>query len=115
MPTRQERRAAERDAAKRARGQAGAGAAGGAAAALANVHVNPVGDWSTQAAKPDLLIRALGEKIVKKRQGLTLVNSSTSQLNQSRLCLQKPQQAYHVHLSAQPGTSPPMTPPPTAA
>ena len=55
MPSRQERRKAERDAAKRAPGQAGAGGAGGAggaATALANLSVNPGGDWTTQAADP---------------------------------------------------------------
>jgi len=61
--SRQERRKAERDAAKRKPAQAGtagaAGAAGaegaaGAAAALANMNVNviPLGDWTTQAEDP---------------------------------------------------------------
>jgi len=57
MPSRQERRKAERDAAKRAPGQTGAaGAAGatGAAAALANLNVNPLGDWTTQTADPNV-------------------------------------------------------------
>ena len=73
MPSRQERRKAERDAAKRAPGQAragGAGGAGGAAAALANLHVNanPVGDWTTQASDPTVLTRALGTpEIVRQR------------------------------------------------
>ena len=48
MPSRQERRKAERDAAKRAP-RAGAAGAAGAAAALANLNVNPLGDWTTQA------------------------------------------------------------------
>jgi len=57
MPSRQERRKAERDAAKRAPAAAGAagatGAAGAAtAAARANVDVNPIGDWTTQAEDP---------------------------------------------------------------
>jgi len=52
MPSRQERRKAERDAAKRAPGQAGAGGAGGAAAAGAHVNVTPLGDWTTQAEDP---------------------------------------------------------------
>jgi len=65
MPSRQERRRAERDAAKRAPGQA----AGGAAAARANVITNPVGDWTTQAADPSVLFRALGDDIVKRRAG----------------------------------------------
>jgi len=49
MPSRQERRKAERDAAKRAPAKAGAA---GAAAALANLNVNPLGDWTTQAEDP---------------------------------------------------------------
>jgi hypothetical protein len=57
-PSRQERRKAERDAAKRAPAKTGAaggaGAAGtaGAAAALANLTVNPLGDWKTQEVDP---------------------------------------------------------------
>jgi len=49
MPSRQERRKAERDAAKRASAQAGAagaagaGGAGGAATARAHVNANPTG------------------------------------------------------------------------
>jgi hypothetical protein len=69
MPSRQERRKAERDAAKRAPAQAGAAGAGGAAAAHASANVNPVGDWKTQAADPDLLVRALGGELVKERAG----------------------------------------------
>jgi len=67
MPSRQERRKAERDAAKRAPGQAGAGGAGGAAAARANVIPNPVGDWTTQASDPAMLFRALGADVIKHR------------------------------------------------
>ena len=58
MPlSRQERRKAERDAAKRAPAKttaagAGAGGAAGAAAALANLNVNQLGDWTTQAEDP---------------------------------------------------------------
>ena len=73
MPSRQERRQAERDA-KRvsasgaaggaggagAAGAAGAAAADAAAAALARLNVNPDGDWTTQAADPYALCRALG-------------------------------------------------------
>jgi hypothetical protein len=66
MPSRQEKRAAARDAAQRAPGQAGAGGAGAAAAARANVNMNPVGDWTTQAADPDALFRALGEETVNQ-------------------------------------------------
>jgi len=87
MPSRQERRKAERDASKRAptrAGTAGAGAAAGAgsaaragaaagaaraagaagaagaAAALAHLSVDPGGDWTTQAADPNVLFHALG-------------------------------------------------------
>jgi len=69
MPSRQERRKAERNAAKRAPGQAGAAGAGGAAAALANsnVHVNPVGDWTTQASDPRSLFQAQSLNVVKQR------------------------------------------------
>jgi len=69
MASRQERRKAERDAAKRAPGQAGAGGAGGAAAARANVNMNPVGDWTTQAEDPNVLFRALGAEVVEQRAG----------------------------------------------
>jgi len=51
MASRQERRKAERDAAKRApapAGTAGVAGAAGAAAALANINVKPLGDWKTQ-------------------------------------------------------------------
>jgi hypothetical protein len=56
MPSRQERRKAERDAAKRAPATTGAAGAGGAAAARAgvNVNVNPLGDWTTQTADPNV-------------------------------------------------------------
>jgi hypothetical protein len=67
MPSRQERRKAERDAAKRAPGQAGAAGAGGAAAARANVITNPVGDWTTQTADPNVMFRARGAEFVKYR------------------------------------------------
>jgi hypothetical protein len=49
MPSRQERRKAERDAAKRAPAMAGAG---GAAAARADLNVNPLGHWRTQTEDP---------------------------------------------------------------
>jgi hypothetical protein len=67
MPSRQERRQAERDAAKRAPGQAGATGAGAAAAARANVNMNPVGDWTTQTEHPFVLFRALGVEIVVQK------------------------------------------------
>jgi hypothetical protein len=94
MPSRQERRKAERDAAKRAparAGAAGAGGAGGAggaagaagatraggaggaggaagaAAALANLSVDPGGDWTTQASDPFALYESLGREILKQK------------------------------------------------
>jgi len=85
MPSRQERRKAERDAAKRApaqagaaraaggagaargAGDAGAAGAGGAAAALANANMNPVNDWTTQTEDPSVLFRAVGDVIVAQR------------------------------------------------
>jgi TPR repeat protein len=76
-PSRQERRKAEREAAKRAPARAGAaGAAGanqgaaGATAALGNLNVNvnpPLGDWTTQAKDPNVLFHALGPQMVKQR------------------------------------------------
>ena len=51
-PSRQERRKAEREAAKRAPSNAGAAGDAGAAAALANLNVNPLGHWTTQAEDP---------------------------------------------------------------
>jgi len=50
------RHKAERDAAKSAPAKAGAAGAAGAAAALANLHVNPGGDWTTQAEDPWVLV-----------------------------------------------------------
>ena len=52
MPSRQERRKAERDAAKRPPAKSGAGGAAGAAAARVGVNVIPLGDWTTQAEDP---------------------------------------------------------------
>jgi hypothetical protein len=66
MPSRQERRRAARDAAKRAPGARAAGAAG-AAAALADVNMNPVGDWTTETADPYVLFEAVGAEIVNRR------------------------------------------------
>ena len=76
MPlSRQERRKAERDAAKRpaqasrpAQPAAAGEAATHAAAALANLNVNPGGDWTTQAEDEDSanLIQALGVEKVKQ-------------------------------------------------
>ena len=89
MPSRQERRRAERDAAKRAPARAGAagaeggggGAAGageagggeggagaaGATAALANLGVDPGGDWTTQDEDYRVLVRSLGPRVVQQR------------------------------------------------
>jgi len=55
-PSQQERRKAERDAAKRATARTGAAGATGAAdaAALANQNVNPLGDWRTQEEDPSV-------------------------------------------------------------
>ena len=54
MPSRQERRRAERNAAKRAPAQARAAGAAGASAALANLGMNPAGDWTTQTEDPSV-------------------------------------------------------------
>jgi len=73
MPSRQERRKLERDAAKRAPvpqppAEAGAArAAGAAAAAAALVNVNPLGDWSSQASEGAALFRALGAETVRQK------------------------------------------------
>jgi hypothetical protein len=76
MPSRQERRRAERDAAKRAPARAeaagggavaGAAGAAGVAAALANLSVDPGGDWTTQAEDPLELLRSLGPEILKQK------------------------------------------------
>jgi len=67
MPSRQERWKAERDAAKRAPAKAGAAGdegAAGAAAALANLNVNPLGDWTTQTEDHNVLFQALGVQAV---------------------------------------------------
>jgi TPR repeat protein len=69
-PSRQERRKAEREAAKRAPARAGAAGAAGAAAALGNLYVNvnpPLGDWTTQAKDANALFDALGPQMVKQR------------------------------------------------
>ena len=69
-PSRQERRKAEREAAKRAPARAGAAGAAGAAAALGNLYVNvnpPLGDWTTQAKDPNVLFHALGPQMVQRK------------------------------------------------
>jgi hypothetical protein len=66
MASRQERRKAERDAAKRAPAKAGAAAA---AAAPTTVNVTPLGDWTTQNEDPTMLFRGLGDEIVEQRAG----------------------------------------------
>ena len=58
-PSRQERRQAERDAAKRAPAQAGA--------VRAHVSIS-VGDWTTQEEDGSVLYRALGSKILVKQK-----------------------------------------------
>ena len=60
LASRQERRKAERDAAKAPAqaGSAGARGAGGAVATRANVNANPLGDWRTQAANLCCLMRS---------------------------------------------------------
>jgi len=67
MPSRQERRKQERDAAKRAAAAAGSAGAGGSAAAPANLNVNPVGDWTTQTESPSAMYRTLGGEVVARR------------------------------------------------
>jgi len=71
MPSRQERRQAERNAAKRAPAKATAAGAAGAAAALENlnVNVNQLGDWTSQTEDASVLVRALGVEVVKKMAG----------------------------------------------
>ena len=74
MPSRQERRKAERDAAKRAPGQAGAPTATGAkaiyAAALVDINVRiNAGDWSTQIGDPDMLFESRGAEWVNQKAG----------------------------------------------
>jgi len=60
MPSRQERRKADREAAKRAPAQAGA----------SGVNLGePGGDWTTQASDPGILFRSLGANVVKQRAG----------------------------------------------
>jgi len=108
MPSRQERRKAERDAAKRAPAQAaaaGAAGAAGAAAALANlrVNMNPGGDWTTQAADSNLLLRALGAETVKQRAG---EGDMEAQWSWSCRLLGESAGAEGTPLSAAAGTSP---------
>ena len=71
MPSRQERRKAERAAAKRAPAKAGAaapaGGGGASAAAAPAAPANPGGDWSTQAEDATLLHQALGPDLLKQR------------------------------------------------
>jgi hypothetical protein len=70
-PSRQERRKAERDAAKRAPARAraaGAGGGGGAAADIANLTVNPLG-WTTQNGDHNVMFQALGFENVKRKAG----------------------------------------------
>jgi len=48
--------------------QAGAAAAAAALANL-NVHVSPLGDWTTQASDPSLLCEALGGRTLRQKVG----------------------------------------------
>ena len=73
-PSRQERRKAERDAAKRTPARAGAAGAAGAAAALANLNVTPLGDWTTQAKDP--YVRPDGHCLLAKSYMLSLNSSA---------------------------------------
>jgi hypothetical protein len=81
MPSRQERRRAERDAAKRA-AQAGATAP---AAALVTVSTNPGGDWTTQEGDPNLLRFALGTDVMKQEadKGAMAAGADTRPLSSS--------------------------------
>jgi len=84
-PSRQERRKAERDAAKRAPARSGAGGAGGAAAAraagaaaaLANLTVNPLGDWTTQAEDP--YVEPVGHRLARHVIGCPLTIETSVQ------------------------------------
>jgi hypothetical protein len=67
MPSRQERRKAERDAAKRAAGATAGAARAAAAVANLNVNVNPGGDWTTQTEDRFAFVRALGVEVVRQR------------------------------------------------
>jgi hypothetical protein len=67
MPSRQERRKAERDAAKRTPAQAGAAGARGAATAPTNANVETGGDWTTQNGDYKVLLRALGIQRVTQK------------------------------------------------
>ena len=68
MPSRQERRKAERDAAKVTTKAAAAGAVGarGATSTRAHANVTPLGDWRTQTEDPFMLSRAVGANVVKQ-------------------------------------------------
>ena len=83
MPSRQERRRAERDAAKRAPGQAGAAAAAAAAGTAQSAAAGESGGgWATQAEEATALFLSLDFDVVKQmadagdRQRLTLVHFS---------------------------------------
>ena len=91
MPTRQERRRTERDAAKRAPTKAGAAGSTGAAAAREDVHVNSLGDWKTQAEDP-----SVGPTVCLTRHGTgcrltqeTWVQSAVNDVA-SDVCLARP-------------------------
>ena len=69
MLSRQERRKRERDAAKRPPAKTGATGAAAARTARASVpvNVNPLGEWTTQTANPNDMLRALGRQTLLKR------------------------------------------------
>jgi hypothetical protein len=76
-PSRQERRKAERDAAKRAPVQAGAASA------------NPRGDWTTQTDDPRVLLRALGAEALQRRAGEGDRDAQYSLVGRCRLTVSK--------------------------
>ena len=81
MPSRQERRKAERDATKRAPAQA---RAAGAAAALANLNVDPAGDWTTQAEVANVgpggyMLAEIAVLITRETRDHTAVNDVASE------------------------------------
>jgi hypothetical protein len=90
MPSRQERRKAERDAAKRAPALVGAGGAGGAAAAGAGVNVIPLGDWTTQAKDPNVgpaVMRArlvIGCRLTQETRAQSAVNDVARDIRPTR-------------------------------
>jgi hypothetical protein len=64
MPSHQERRKEERVAAKRAAAEARAAGAAEAATGIANVNVNPLGDWTTQTEDHDVGCRHVTSRYI---------------------------------------------------